>query len=71
MLFLLAESVASRIRELASQCTVVELYVRDVGLFSFSRQKKLRVPTCSSDEIARTALELFRANYTKHIFRNC
>ena len=63
MLLLLAESVASRMRELASRCTVVEVYVRDVELNSFCRQRKLEVPTCSSDEIARTACELFRQNY--------
>ena len=63
MLLLLAESVASRMRELASRCTVVEVYVRDVELNSFCRQRKLEVPTCSSDEIARTAYGLFRQNY--------
>ena len=63
MLLLLAESVASRMRELASRCTVVEVYVRDVELNSFCRQRKLEAPTCSSDEIARTACDLFRQNY--------
>ena len=63
MLLLLAESVASRMRELASRCTVVEVYVRDVELNSFCRQRKLEVPTCSSDEIARTAYGLFCQNY--------
>ena len=63
MLYLLAESVASRMRELASRCMVVELYVRDTGLASLTRQRKLAVPTCSSAEIAQAAFELFRANY--------
>ena len=63
MLYLLAESVATRMRELAARCMVVELYVRDTGLASFARQRKLAVPTCSSAEIAKTAFELFRANY--------
>ena len=63
MLLLLAESVASRMRELASRCTVVEVSVRDVELNSFCRQRKLETPTCSSDEIARTAYGLFRQNY--------
>ena len=63
MLLLLAESVASRMRELASRCTVVEVYIRDVELNSFCRQRKMEVPTCSSDEIARTACNLFRENY--------
>ena len=63
MLYLLAESVASRMRELVSRCTVVEVYVRDVDLNSFYRQRKLQNPTCSSTEIAQVAFELFRASY--------
>jgi len=63
MLFLLAESVASRMRDLASRCLVVELSVRDTGLLSFTCQRKLEVPTCSSAEIAKVAFELFQANY--------
>ena len=63
MLFLLAESVASRMRELVSRCTVVEVYVRDTELNSFCRQRKLQAPTCSSSEIANVAFDLFRKNY--------
>ena len=63
MLFLLAESVASRMRELAMRCRVVEVSVRDVNLFSFSRQHKLSNPTCSSHEIANAAFDLFKRNY--------
>ena len=63
MLFLLAESVTSRMRELAARCTVVEVYIRDTVLQSFTRQKKMRAPTCSSAEIAQAAFELFRGNY--------
>lgn len=63
MLFLLAESVAARMRELVSRCTVVEISVRDTELYSFSRQKKLSAPTCSSAEIAQVALDLFRKSY--------
>ena len=63
MLYLLAESVATRMRDLASRCMVVELYVRDNGLLSLTRQRKLEVPTCSSAEIAQVAFELFQKNY--------
>ena len=63
MLLLLAESVASRMRDLASRCTVVEVSVRDTELRSFSRQRTLAAPTCSSTEIAETAFALFQANY--------
>ena len=63
MLYLLAESVASQMRELVSRCTVVEVYVRNIDLNSFCRQRKLQNPTCSSSEIAQVAFELFRASY--------
>lgn len=63
MLLLLSESVAARMRELASRCTVVEVYVRDTALSGFSRQRKLGSPTCASLEIAQVAMDLFRANY--------
>lgn len=66
MLLLLAESVASRMRELASRCTVVEVYVRDKNLVSFIRQKKLKTPTCSSQEIASVAYDLFKQSYRWH-----
>ena len=64
MLYLLSESVALRMRELASRCTVVELSVRDNDLSCFTRQRKLAAPTCSSAEIAETAYDLFRRNYS-------
>ena len=64
MLYLLAESVASRMRELASKCTVVEVAVRDTELHWYCRQKKLAVPTCSSAEIAEVAFDLFRRSYS-------
>lgn len=69
MLFLLAESVASRLREQGFRCMVVEVSVRDTSLFTFSRQHKLETPTASSEEIANTAYKLFKQNYrwTKNI----
>ena len=64
MLLLLAESVCARMRELASRCTVVEIYIRDTELNSFSRQRKLSAPSCSSQELAEVGLQLFRKNYS-------
>ena len=63
MLYLLAESVCARMRELASRCTVVEIYVRDTQLNSIIRQRKLQAPSCSSQELAETGLDIFRRNY--------
>lgn len=63
MLYLLAESVCARMRELVSRCTVVEVYVRDTQLNSIVRQRKLQAPSCSSQELAETGLDIFRRNY--------
>ena len=63
MLLLLAESVCSRMRELASRCAVVEIYVRDTELRSMVRQRKLPAPSCSSQELAEVGMELFRRHY--------
>ena len=63
MLLLLAESVCSRMRELAARCTTVELSVRDADLRSFLCQRKLPRPSCASRELADTARELFRERY--------
>lgn len=63
MLFLLAESVAARLREIASRCTTVEIGIRDSELTQFTRQQKIEMPTCSSGEIANTAFRIFQKNY--------
>lgn len=63
IVYLLAESVSARLRENSFQCNVVEISVRDNGLESFTRQKKLSAPTDITKEIAENALGLFRANY--------
>lgn len=63
MLLLLSESVCSRMRELVSKCTIVEISIRNADLYSFTRQRKLLVPTCSSLEMADIAMELFKKNY--------
>ena len=64
MFVILAESVASRMRELTTKCTVVEISVRDSELCSFIRQRKLDTPTCCSLEIAQAAFTLFKSNYS-------
>ena len=63
MLLLLAESICSRMRELASRCTVVEVYVRDTELNTFFRQQKLPAPSCSSQELAEVGFRLFQRAY--------
>ena len=63
MFYLLAESVCCRMRELASRCTVVEIYVRDTALNSMTRQRKLLTPSCSSQELAEIGMKLFQCSY--------
>lgn len=41
VLYILAESVAARLRENGFRCRVVEISIRDNELFSFTRQKKI------------------------------
>jgi DNA polymerase-4 len=64
MLVLLSESVAMRMRDLGSKCRVVEVSVRDSDLRGFTRQCKIDTPTNVSLEIARTAFDLFKRNYS-------
>ena len=44
VLYILAESVAARLRENGFRCRVVEISVRDNELYSFTRQKKMTMP---------------------------
>ncbi|MBE6720058.1 MAG: DNA polymerase IV [Ruminococcaceae bacterium] len=59
----LAESVAERLREQGFKGRTVTISVRDTNLSSFTRQKKLAVPTNISTEILAAGMELFRTNY--------
>ena len=63
VLYILAESVAARLRENGFRCRVVEISVRDNELFSFTRQKKLDHATNITGEIADYAYQIFKANY--------
>ena len=63
VLYILAESVAARLRENGFQCRVVEISVRDNELFSFTRQKKIDHATNITGEIAAYAYQIFKENY--------
>ena len=63
VLTILAESVAARLWENGFKCRVVEISVRDNGLFSFTRQKKIDHATNVTKEIAEEACRLFKENY--------
>ena len=61
--YVLAESVAARLRKHGLKCRTVVISVRDKELYSFERQGKLLTPTFVSDDIANKAMELFTTNY--------
>ena len=63
VLYVLAESVAARLRDNGFRCRVVEISIRDNELFSFTRQKKIVYATNITGEIAKEAYMLFQANY--------
>ncbi len=60
----LAESVASRLREMGVQGQVVTIGLRDNELHGLSRQRKLAEPTCLADEILVMAMQLTREHYS-------
>ena len=64
VIYLLSESVASRLRDNHFVGDVIGISIRDNGLYSFTRQHRIKIPTNISEEIAGYAFELFRANYT-------
>jgi len=64
VLYLLAESVAARMREHGFRCRTVQIHVRDCGLAAFERQGPLPSPSCLAAEIAAKGMALFQASYS-------
>lgn len=60
VLYILAESVAARLRENGFRCRVVEISVRDNELFSFTRQKKIDHAPNITGKIAAYAYQIFK-----------
>ncbi len=63
IIYVLAESIAARLRNHGLKCRTVAISVRNKELHTFERQSKLPAPTFISSDIAETAMELFQANY--------
>lgn len=63
IIYVLAESVAARLRENGFRCRVVEISIRDNELYSFTRQRKIGNATNITEEIATEAYKLFKENY--------
>lgn len=63
VLYILAESVAARLRENGFKCRVIEISVRDNEFYSFTRQHKIDHATSITGEIATEAYRIFKENY--------
>jgi len=63
VLYILAESVAARLRDNGFKCRVVEISVRDNELYSFTKQHKIDQATNITGEIATEAYRIFKENY--------
>ena len=57
-LWLLCESVASRLRGHGFRCSTVQVYLRDTELYSYERQAPLPFPTAESETLYRAAYAL-------------
>lgn len=63
VIYVLAESVAARLRENGFRCRIVEISIRDNELYSFTRQMKVHNSTNITNEIAEAGFLLFKQNY--------
>ena len=64
VLYILAESVAARLRENGFRCRTVEISIRDKELFHFSKQTKLKNASNITGEIAEAAYMLYKKSYS-------
>lgn len=61
--YLLADSVASRLREHGLKASAIQIMIRDNNFISCSRQSTLETPTYLILEIAEMALKIFKQKY--------
>jgi len=61
--YMLADSVAQRMRESGYEATTLEITLRDNDLYSISRRMKLQRPTNLAAELVPLAMTLFRKHY--------
>ncbi len=62
--YVLAESVAERLRKHNFMGRTIQVYIRDNELGSVERQAKLPNPSCISGEIAAKAFDIFNKNWS-------
>ena len=70
ILYILAESVAERMRKENFYCRSVQISIRDNSLFSYERQGRLSIPSCTSQAIFEKAFELFQKNAPENPVRS-
>lgn len=63
VLYILAESVAARLRENGFRCRTVEINIRDKDLYHFTKQVKLKNASNITAEIAEAGYKLYKENY--------
>lgn len=62
ILYILAESVAERMRAEDFRCRGVQISIRDSSLASYERQGRLRIPSCTAQAVFEKAYELYQNN---------
>ena len=63
VMYILAESVAARLRENGFRCRTVEISIRDKDLSHFSKQVKLKNASNITSEIAEAGYKLYKSSY--------
>ena len=69
-LYSLSESVSSRLKEKGYLCSTVQVYIRDNGLLSFERQKKLVAPVNGTLDLFEAAYVLVKENMPENPIRS-
>ncbi len=64
VLYVLCESVATRLKEQSVVCRTVQVYLRDTALYGFERQCKAEQRTDLSQTIFEAAFALYRRHHT-------
>lgn len=64
VIYMLSESVSSRLREQKYKCRTVKIYIREYDLKYCDRQGKLETPSYITNNIAEKALEIFHTRYS-------
>ncbi|NLD52500.1 MAG: DNA polymerase IV [Clostridiales bacterium] len=63
VLYLLSDSVATRLRKHQLRCRTISVWMRDVELNNFERQCRLPTDSDIASEIAHAAVDLFTSSY--------